>query len=90
MLALMLTNWALVLTPKYQAQQPHYMGDYRAIMTATDRERITGTADVPDSKCYEAASRIRNRIAQLEHDAEILAEHHPQLHTELHTAICED
>lgn len=57
-------------------------------MTATDRERITGEADVPDSKRYEAASRIRKRIQALEQDAEILETHHPELYKELREAVC--
>ncbi|ELY80896.1 hypothetical protein C486_08285 [Natrinema gari JCM 14663] len=58
-------------------------------MTATDRERITGEADVPDSKRYEAASRIRKRIEELEQDAEILEEYHPGLYKELREAVCD-
>lgn len=61
-----------------------------AIMTKTDRERITGEADVPDSKRYEAISRVRSRIEKLAEDAEILREHHPDLHAELEVAVCED
>jgi len=66
------------------------MGQYRAVMTATDRERITGEADVPDSKRYEAASRIRKRIEELEGDAKILKEHHPELYEELQDAVCKE
>jgi len=66
------------------------MGQYRAVMTATDRERITGEADVSDSKRYEAASRIRKRIEELEKDAELLQEHHPKLYEELHEAVCDE
>ena len=66
------------------------MGDYRAIMTTADRERITENADVPDSKRYEAASRVRSRIEELEQDAEILKEHHPDLYGELQNAVCEE
>ena len=66
------------------------MGQYRAVMTAADRERITGAADVPDSKRYEAASRIRKRIEALQEDADILAQHHPALYAELREAVCEE
>lgn len=65
------------------------MDQYRAILTTTDRERISGEADVPDSKKYEAVSRVRQRIKELEHDASLLKEHHPELYEELHEAICE-
>jgi hypothetical protein len=30
-----------------------------AIMTQTDRDRISGEVDVPDNKRYESASRVR-------------------------------
>ena len=66
------------------------MGQYRAVMTAADRERISGEADVPDSKRYEAATRVRKRIEALQEDAEILAEHHPALYEELREAVCEE
>lgn len=77
-----------MLMSKYMLAQSESMGQYRAVMTATDRERITGKADVPDSKRYEAASRIRKRIEELEGDAEILKEHHPGLYEELQDAVC--
>lgn len=66
------------------------MSQYRAIMTPTDRERITGAADVPDSKRYETATRIRKRIEAIEEDAAILDEHHPKLYEELLAAVCEE
>jgi len=66
------------------------MDQYRAILTTTDRERISGKADVPDSKRYEAVSRVRQRIKQLEYDAKLLKEHHPELYEELQESVCED
>jgi hypothetical protein len=39
---------------------------------------------------YESASRVRQRIGELETDAEILRENHPDLYEELWKAICED
>ena len=65
------------------------MDQYRAILSTTDRERISGEADVPDSKRYESVSRVRQRIKQLERDAELLEEHHPELFEELQEAVCE-
>jgi hypothetical protein len=65
------------------------MTQYTAIMTSTDRERITGAADVPDNKRYESVSRIRKRIERLEEDVEILEEHHPKLYEELQDAVCD-
>lgn len=61
-----------------------------AIMTKTDRERINGEADVTDSKRYESAARIRQRISELETDAEILKENHPDLYEELREAVCDE
>ncbi|RJX47847.1 hypothetical protein [Halonotius pteroides] len=60
-----------------------------AIMTKTDRERIAGEVDVDDSKRYESASRVRQRITELETDAKILKQSHPDLYEELIEAICE-
>lgn len=61
-----------------------------AIMTETDRERISRKVDVSDSKRYESASRVRQRIGELEKDATILEENHPELYRELREAVCED
>lgn len=66
------------------------VGKYRAIMTTTDRGRITGEADVSDEKRYQAIHRVRSRIEELETDIEVLAEHHPELLEELREAVCED
>lgn len=63
---------------------------YTAIMTDKDRERISGKSDDPDSKRYESTSRIRNRIEELQTDAEVLKEHHPQLYDELRAVVCEE
>jgi len=81
-----------LLTSEYSngSQEQRYMDQYRAILTTTDRERISGEADVPDSKRYEAISRVRQRIKQLEHDAELLKEHHPELYDELQSSVCEE
>ena len=79
-----------MLMYKYMPPDEVPMAEYRAIMTTTDRERITGEADVPDSKRYEATSRIRSRIDELETDVEILAEHRPDLLDELREVVCEE
>jgi len=60
-----------------------------AIMTRTDRERISRQVDVSDNKRYESASRVRQRIGELEKDAERLEEHHPKLYRELREAVCD-
>ena len=63
---------------------------YRAIMTTTDRERISGGTDTPNQKRYQAIHRVRTRIEELEQDAEILAEYHPELYKELREAVCDE
>lgn len=63
---------------------------YRAIMTTTDRERISGEVDVTDEKRYQAIHRVRSRIEELETDVDVLQEHHPELLEELRDAVCED
>ncbi|WP_235728480.1 hypothetical protein [Halosimplex carlsbadense] len=66
------------------------VSQYRAVMTTTDRERIAGEADVDDSKRYQAITRVRNRIEELETDVQILEEHHPDLLDELRGVVCGD
>lgn len=66
------------------------MSRYRAVMTTSDRERISGESDDPDKKVYESVSRVRSRIEELEKDAELLEEHHPELLEELREAVCEE
>lgn len=65
------------------------VSDYRAIMTTTDRERISGESDDPDKKVYESVSRVRSRIDELETDVDLLEEHHPELLEELRETVCE-
>ena len=72
------------------ARQIPDVGKYRAIMTTTDRERIRGDADVSAEKEYQTVHRIRSRIEELQEDAAILNEHHPDLHEELRDAVCDD
>jgi hemin uptake protein HemP len=72
------------------SSEPLYVGKYRAIMTTTDRERITGTTDATDEKRYQAIHRVRSRIEELNQDAEILEEHHPELYRELREAVCDE
>ena len=59
-------------------------------MTTTDRERIRGEADVSAEKEYQTVHRIRSRIEELQDDAAILEDHHPELHAELRDAVCDD
>ncbi|ADD05668.2 uncharacterized protein Nmag_2099 [Natrialba magadii ATCC 43099] len=66
------------------------MSKYRAIMTTTDRERITGEVTVSDEKRYQAIHRVRSRIDELETDVDVLAEHHPELLKELRDVVCDE
>ncbi len=66
------------------------MSKYRAIMTTTDRKRISGKSDVSTEKKYQTIHRIRSRIEELTEDAAILEENNPELHEELREAVCED
>jgi len=73
---------------KYMAPDSPTVGRYRAILTTTDRERISGDTDVDESKRYESISRVRSRINELETDVAILKEHHPELLAELQEVVC--
>ncbi|SFS63393.1 hypothetical protein [Halostagnicola kamekurae] len=67
------------------------MGRYRAIMTDTDREYISGEADASESQRLQSISRVRSRINdELTKDIEVLEEHHPELLEELRDVVCED
>ena len=65
------------------------VGRYTAIMTETDRDRIAGKSEDPPAKKYEAISRVRKRIEELETDVEVLEEHHPKLLGELREVVCD-
>ena len=67
------------------------MAKSRALITDTEFERISGKADVDNSKRYQAVSRVRKRIRdELPRDIEMLEENHPELVEELRTVVCED
>ena len=67
------------------------MAKSRALITDTEFERISGEANVADSKRYQAVSRVRKRIRdELPRDIEMLEENHPELVEELRTVVCED
>ncbi|RAW44040.1 hypothetical protein DQW50_16410 [Halorubrum sp. 48-1-W] len=70
--------------------EPLDVSKYRAIMTTTDRERISGEVDVSDEKRYQAIHRVRSRIEEIETDVDVLKEHHPELFEELQKAVCDD
>ena len=70
--------------------EPVGVGKYRAIMTTTDRERISGESNVSDEKRYQTVHRVRSRIEELETDVDVLQEHHPELLEELRETVCEE
>jgi hypothetical protein len=61
----------------------------RAILTAREREILSGEADVSDNYRYRVVTRVRKKIGRLERDLEVLDEGHPQLASELREAIDE-
>ena len=71
--------------------EPASMAKSRGLITDTEKERISGEADVEDSKRYQAVSRVRRRIKEeLPKEIELLEEHHPDLCDELRAVVCED
>lgn len=71
--------------------KPAPMAKSRGLITDTERDRISGEADVDDSKRYQAVSRVRRRIReQLPGEVEMLKEHHPELLEELREVVCEE
>ena len=67
------------------------MGDdqYRGLLTDREREILRGDADVSDSYRYRVVSRVRQKIENIEQDAEVLSEAHEDLLQELQDAVCE-
>lgn len=63
------------------------MSDGRALLT--DREREALKTDESGSYRYKTRSYIRNRIERLEADAELLAEHEPELFEKLQSVVCD-
>ena len=67
------------------------MGRYRALLTDTDREYLSGEGNPTDSQRHQSASRVRSRInEELPKDVELLAEHRPDLLEELRDVVCEN
>lgn len=72
------------------AENSASMGRYRALMTETDREHVTGESDPRDRQRDQAVYRIRERIREeLPRDIEILAEERPDVLEELREIVCE-
>lgn len=66
------------------------MGRYRALMTETDREHITGESDPSQDQKDQAVYRVRQRIREeLPEDIETLEEERPDVLRELREVVCE-
>ena len=60
------------------------MGRYRALMTETDREHITGESNPTDQQQDQSVYRVRQRIhEELPKDIEVLSKHRPDVLDEL-------
>ncbi|MDG5821621.1 hypothetical protein [Natronococcus sp. A-GB7] len=67
------------------------MGRYRAIMTDTDREHITGESKPEQHQQDQAVYRVRKRIREeLPKDIEVLREERPDVLEELQEVVCEE
>lgn len=64
------------------------MAKTRALLTETERKQLAGQQG--DERKYQATSRVRRRInEELTTDMEVLAEHHPDLFSEIQSVVCE-
>lgn len=62
----------------------------RALLTETERERLSGDADVDEQRIFESKSRVKRRIIEeLPEDVEILSEKHPEIFHELQQIVCD-
>jgi hypothetical protein len=61
------------------------MTEGRGLLTDREREAIEG--DASDSYRYKTRTYIRRRLDRLEADAELLAEHEPELYDRLVAAV---
>lgn len=67
------------------------MGRYRALMTETDREHITGESEPTQEQKDQSVYRVRQRIREeLPADIEVLKEHRPDVYEELREVVCVD
>ena len=63
----------------------------RALLTDTERERLSGDSDAEEQRTFESKSRVKRRIIEeLPKDVEILSENHPEIFNELQTVVCDD
>jgi hypothetical protein len=66
------------------------MGRYRALLTDTDREHITGESNPSQDQKDQSVYRARQRInEELPRDIKVLREHRPDVLEELREVVCE-
>lgn len=68
--------------------EPSGMSEGRALLTEREREALAG--EETGSYRYKTRTYLRNRLEKLERDAELLAEHEPELFDRLQAAVCDD
>ena len=74
---------------RMEEDRPNEMGRYRAILTETDRNHITGESNPSQRQKDQAVYRVRQRISEeLPHDIEVLEEHRPDVLEELRMVVC--
>jgi len=62
----------------------------RALLTETERERLSGDSDAEKQRIFESKSRVKKRIIEeLPEDVEILSENHPEIFETLQSIVCE-
>lgn len=78
------------IDPSGMKKDNRSMGRYRAIMTETDRDHISGESNPSQQQKDQAVYRVRQRISdELPKDIELLQEHRPDLLEELREVVCE-
>jgi len=68
-----------------EAAKQRGMSDGRALLTDRERDALAGEAS--DSYRYKTRTYLRHRLEKLEEDAELLAEHEPELFDELRDVV---
>lgn len=62
----------------------------RALLTDTERARLSGESDAKQQRVFESKSRVKRRITEeLPEDVEILSNNHPEIYDALQEVVCE-
>lgn len=61
--------------------------DRRGLLTPRERKILSGEADVTEEYYYSVVSRVRSKIQNVEEDAQLLRENHPDLFEELTESV---